>query len=100
MIGAGSPGYVVIPCSIEWLRSMRGMLGDSAYRLLFMQLQVDSCHRTDPGDRFSHLVVGRGGTRSDPDDPGVSQPIGSDRLRFRADRLMPNCSRGHGDGPG
>ncbi len=61
---------------------------------------LDSRNGTDPRNRLPDLVVGGGGTRSDPDDPGVSQPIGSDCLRFRADRLMPNRSGGHVDGVG
>src|SRR3954463_1919774 len=89
MRGPGRPGYVVMPCSMVWLRSI------SRSRLLPNRLlQIHPSYGADPGNGLTDFVVGSGGPRRNPEIPGVSQPAWSDRLRFGADWLVPNGAGG------
>src|SRR5512141_2374297 len=86
MSGPGRPGYVVMPCSMVWLRSTKVMRRGSPG--LRAQLLRDAGQRADASDRLADLVVGRRGAGGDADDAAAGEPIGGRGLVLGADRLV------------
>src|SRR5215207_10507046 len=88
MMGPGSPGYVVIPCSIVWLRSMRRT------RLLKPPFHIHPRHRADPRNGFPDFVVRGRGAGSYPDNSGLAEPALCRHLALGTVWLMPNGTGG------
>src|SRR5258705_8583199 len=74
MSGPGKPGYVVMPCSMVWLRSTKVMRRGSPG--LRAQLLRDAGQRADASDRLADLVVGRRRAGGDSDGAAVAEPAG------------------------
>src|SRR5258705_12561708 len=91
MSGPGKPGYVVMPCSMVWLRSTKVMRRGSPG--LRAQLLRDAGQRADASDRLADLVVGRRGAGGDADDAAVPEPARGGELVLWANRLVAGRAR-------